>query len=164
MPRLKPSTDARARVCRRAIRDERGSASVEFITLGVLLLVPLAYLMLSLASIQSAALCAEAAARNAGRLLAEDAVSAEAIPRAETALAFALADHGLPAEGSSIRVSCLPEGKRCTDPEALVSVEVTVQAPLPLIPDFLDPQSRASIPVQATSAFPVGRFGDEGQA
>lgn len=147
----------RSWLARRAASED-GSASLEFLTLGVLLLVPLAYLAVCLASIQSAALAAEGAARHAGRILADGAASEEAIVEAEAAIAFALADHGFGLEDAEVELGCLPAGSRCTAASELVAVEVTVHAPLPFIPDGFDLAGRATIPVSATSSFPMGRF------
>ena len=51
-------------------RSDEGSAVVEFIFLSLLLLVPIVYLVLALASVQSAAFAAEAVARDASRAAA----------------------------------------------------------------------------------------------
>ena len=48
MPRSRRSTDL--------LTGERGSASLEFLTVGMILLVPLVYLVLAVAAIQAAAL------------------------------------------------------------------------------------------------------------
>lgn len=146
--------------CARRLAGARGSASLELLTLGVLLLVPLAYLALALASLQSAALCAEGAARHAGRILAEDGASAASMEMASAAIAFSAADHSFDPEAVEVGVGCLPAGERCSA-DSLVSVQVTVRAPLPLVPGALDPSGQASIPVTASSAFPFSRFDGE---
>ncbi|HSP76545.1 MAG TPA: hypothetical protein VLO31_10065, partial [Cryobacterium sp.] len=51
-----------------ADRAERGSASLEFITAGLILLVPLVYLVLAMAALQGGALAVEGAARQAARV------------------------------------------------------------------------------------------------
>lgn len=155
--RAKPLAVRRVPAIRTRLADAAGSASLELLTLGVLLLVPLAYLALSLASIQAAALCAEGAARHAGRILADDGASDAAQRQAEAAIAFAVADHGLDPDQVEVGIGCLPAGERCTS-RSLISVEVTVLAPLPLVPDALDPSGRAALPITASSAFPMGRF------
>ncbi len=60
MPRARASTDP-ARRSRRVLTDEGGSASLEFITVGLILLVPLVYLIVALGTIQSQALGVETA-------------------------------------------------------------------------------------------------------
>ena len=52
----------------RRLRDETGSAAIEFVTAGLILLVPIVYLVVALAAIQAGAFAAEAAARQAARL------------------------------------------------------------------------------------------------
>ena len=52
---------------RRAAASDDGSASLEFITVGVLLLVPLVYLVLVVSSLQAASLAVEGAAQQASR-------------------------------------------------------------------------------------------------
>ena len=47
--------------------DESGSASLEFITVGMLLLVPIVYLVLALSSLENASFGVEGAARQASR-------------------------------------------------------------------------------------------------
>ncbi|MCA1943576.1 MAG: pilus assembly protein, partial [Yonghaparkia sp.] len=50
---------------------DRGSASLEFLVAGLLMLVPLVYLILTLGTIQSAALATEGAARQAARVFVQ---------------------------------------------------------------------------------------------
>ena len=54
---------------RSLMRDEGGSASLEFITVGLLMLVPLIYLVGALGMIQGQALGVEAAARHTARAI-----------------------------------------------------------------------------------------------
>ena len=71
-------------------RDE-GSAAVEFLVVGVLLLVPIAYLVLTLGRVQAATFAAESGAREASRVLA---TTADGETLAETSVVLALADQG----------------------------------------------------------------------
>ena len=50
--------------------DDVGSAALEFITVGVVLLVPLVYLIIALGTIQEQALGVDAAARHTARAIA----------------------------------------------------------------------------------------------
>lgn len=145
----------RVKNCWRRLRDDRGSASLEFLTLGVLLMVPLAYLALSLASIHQAALCAEGGARHAARILAEPARADDpSLHAAESAILFALADHGYTAEHADTVISCDVTTNGCAGEDS-ITVSVTVRASLPLIPASFDPEARASIPVTASATFPM---------
>ena len=62
----------------RILREDGGSASLEFLTVGLLMLVPLIYVVVALGQIQHQALGAEAAARHVARAisLSSDAASA----------------------------------------------------------------------------------------
>lgn len=62
----------------RLLREDDGSASLEFLTVGLLMLVPLIYVVVALGQIQHQALGAEAAARHVARAisLTSDAASA----------------------------------------------------------------------------------------
>lgn len=60
---------------------EDGSASLEFLTVGLLLLVPTVYLVVALATVQGAALAVDGAARQASRVF----VQSESLGEAEVA-------------------------------------------------------------------------------
>ena len=68
---------------------ERGSAIVEFHFLGILLLVPLVYIMLAVLDVQRTAYAVTQAAREAGRLYV--ATGDEAAARAAAAVALIVA-------------------------------------------------------------------------
>ncbi len=74
---------------------ESGSAAVEFLAGSVLLLVPLAYLVLTLGSLQSAAFATEGAARGAALVLSRGPADPAAEERAEQVIALALDDFGV---------------------------------------------------------------------
>ncbi|WP_308465272.1 hypothetical protein [Rathayibacter soli] len=142
----------------RRVREEDGSSSLEFITMGLLLLVPLVYLTLAVASIQGAALAVEGAARQAARVYVQAPTTADADARAERAVDFALADYGLDSGQAQISVSCAPDPDHCLTRTGAVTVTVQVRAPLPLVPSVLDLQQTASVPLQATGTQTVSRF------
>lgn len=141
-------------------RDERGSALVEFIWLGLLLLVPLVYVLLSVFAAQSGAYGSDAAARAAGRafMLAPDEQSATAA--AEGAARVVLADQGVDADRMRLAISCAPEPGRCLSSGSTVTVEVTVQQPLPLVPSALG-SSAPSIRLTSTHVEPYGTFRED---
>jgi hypothetical protein len=59
---------SRATTRRAGWRDDTGTASLEFITAGLVLLVPLVYLVLTMSAIQGGALAVEGASRQAARV------------------------------------------------------------------------------------------------
>ncbi|MBX3098256.1 MAG: hypothetical protein KF761_01630 [Salinibacterium sp.] len=135
--------------------DEAGSASLEFVTVGMILLMPLVYLVLTVSTIQAGAFAAEGAARQAARVFvqAPDQGSAEA--SAQRALQFALADHGV-TSAASIAVDC--SRSPCLTRSGYVTVTVDVAVPLPLVPPVLVGDFPLAIPLRATATEQVSRF------
>ena len=83
------------RVLRDRFADDRGSAVVEFVTLAVLLLVPVVYLVLSLGRVQAGAFAVEGASRDAARIVASTPDEESAARRVAAAVQLALHDQGL---------------------------------------------------------------------
>lgn len=138
---------------------ERGSASIEFITAGMLLLVPLLYLVVAIAAIQSASLGLEGAGRQAARVYARADTVAEANRRAAAVIAVAAADHGLDATRIRMQISCAPQPRQCLRPRGRVTVRLDYSVPLPLLPAALGDWGFAAVPLSATATQPVSRFG-----
>ena len=159
MPRRSPSTDDLERVTRDS---DRGSAPLEFIGVGVILLVPLVYLVLALGAIQQQTLGVEAAARHAARAisLAPDAATASA--RAEAVLSAMVREYGMDGEAVAVEVSCLPKGPECPAAGATVQVRVRTQVPLPLVPGLFGLDRLASIPIEAEGVQKMSRLWSEG--
>jgi Flp pilus assembly protein TadG len=89
---------------------EEGSALIEFVGLGVLLLLPLLYLLLSVFSVQRAAFAVTQAAREAGRAYATAPSSALAGERANYAAQLAMQSQGVK---SGVSVRYAPAGSGC---------------------------------------------------
>lgn len=138
--------------------DERGSAAVEFLTLGVLLLVPIVYLVLTLAVLQGAAFAAEGAARQAARVLVLAPDDAEGRARADAAVRTALADWHLDPGGAEVTTTCSPTPADCLTPGGTVRVAIRVQAALPLMPPALHVDAPGSVPVAASAVQRVSVF------
>lgn len=140
--------------------DERGSALVEFIWLGLLLLVPLVYVLLTVFAAQSAAFGADAASRAAGRAYMLAPTQDEAATAAEGAALVALADQGIKAEQMSLTISCSPDPARCLSSGSAVTVVVTVRQPLPLVPSVLG-GSAPTVRLSSTHVEPYGTFRED---
>lgn len=123
--------------------DDRGSAIIEFVTVAVVLMVPLVYVLLTVFAVQRAAFAVSAAAREAGRayVTADDPSTATA--RAQEAADLALADQlpGAPAAAVTI------DG--ALDPGAAVRVTVTYRVGVAGV---------GTIPVSATHVATVDRY------
>ncbi|NAZ83953.1 pilus assembly protein [Kineococcus sp. R8] len=135
---------------------DAGSAAVEFLAVGVLLLVPLLYLVLCLGRVQAATFAAEAGAREASRVLATTAGQDVATRRAEAAVGLALRDQGFPAVPGSLVVDC--EASPCRTPDAQVAATVSVDVPLPLVPGFLARAVPTSVGVEVRRVAVADRF------
>lgn len=109
--------------------NERGTAMVETLLLGMLLLVPLIWTLGVLSELHRAALATTSAAREAGFDAARAATPAEAEERIDTAVTAAFADHGM--DPSRARVEWVSDLRRGGEVELRVSYDVPVlQAPL----------------------------------
>ncbi len=143
---------------RRLAASDDGSASLEFITVGVLLLVPLVYLVLVVSSLQSASLGVEGAARQASRVFVQAESEADARAAAERAIRVTLADYGLDADDAEVAISCRPDPADCLARRGFVTVEIATVVPLPLAPPVLAVAVPLGVPVQALATEQVSRF------
>lgn len=148
MPRPNPWTDDA----------ERGSAAVEFILLGVLMLVPLVYLIVALGVIQQQALGAEAGARHIARAVATADHRDDAARRTRAVLDSVVDQYGLDPGEASVELSCRPAAAACPSAGATLVVTVRTEVTLPLVPSVLGMDQVARIPVEATSLQKVSRL------
>lgn len=138
-------------------RDE-GSASIEFITVGMLLLVPTVYLVLALSSIQSASFAVEGAARQASRVFVQAETVAQGQAAASRAIAVTLADYGLDAADAQITITCRPNPADCLTRRGFVTVTITTLAPLPFFPAVLEADIPPGVPIDSVATEQVSRF------
>jgi Flp pilus assembly protein TadG len=129
----------------RLLRDERGSALVEFVFIAVVVFVPLVYVVAGFSAVQRGVFASTAAAREAGRALgtAPDPVTGQA--RGERAAQLAVEDQSVAA--TDVRLAYAPAGADCgaagsytptLTPGEEFSVCVTVTVRVPLLPEFID--------------------------
>jgi len=138
--------------------DDEGSASLEFITAGLVLLLPLVYLVLTMSSIQAGAFAVEGAARQAARVYVQSPSVAHANAAAGRAIEFALADYGLDTDAVTVTVSCRPHPTQCLQRRGFVTVVVTTTVALPLAPPVLDLDTPLSVAISSTATQQVSRF------
>lgn len=136
--------------------DEQGSAIVEFLTLGVLLLVPLIYLVLTVARIQAGAYAVSMAAREAGRAFVTATDEGSAFARADSAATIALDDHHFSRGEAEVTITC--STAPCLTPGGTVRVETRVLVPLPLIPVFARDVLPLEVPVTADAVATVDSY------
>jgi len=141
------------------VAEDDGSASLEFVTAGVILLVPLVYLVLTVSAIQAGSFAVEGAARQAARVYTQASSEDDGVSRAERAVTVALADYGMDRTAAALRITCEdPSSAGCLQRSSTVTVTVTARVGLPLVPDILDLSRAASVPVEATATQQVSRF------
>lgn len=140
---------------RSAREADEGTATVEFVWLTLLLLVPFVYLLIAVFDTQRAAYGVSTASRSAARafLQAQDTAAGE--QRARLAARVALKDQGI--DDASVQVTCLPTPAACLEPGSSVRVVVRVTQPLPLTPSALGKQL-GGVTVDSTHTEPYGSY------
>lgn len=155
MRRSNRSADPVSALARRLVGDESGSAALEFVAVGVLMLVPLAYLVVALGTVQSQTLGIEAAARFAARTagLGEGP--------AETARTVA-AQYGIDPAALDVSIACTPVAEPCPAAGSTVVLTVRTEVSLPFLPAAFGLERFTSVPIEASAAHQVSRFGGGG--
>lgn len=144
----------RSAACPEPNAGERGSAVLEFVVLGLLLLVPMVYIIITAAQLQGGSFAVVGAADQAAKVYAASEAPGEGEARARSTAAVAVADFGFDPETLSMSISC---SEACLTPGSFVTVNVTVPVPLPLVPRFGGNSSMGV--VHSTSTQIVERFG-----
>lgn len=137
--------------------DDEGSAALEFITVGVILLVPLVYLVIVLGIVQERSFGVEAAARLTARTIALAPDPDAVVARSEAVLAGIVDEYGMDADDVQVGVSCSPSGPTCPAAGATVTVTIATRVQLPFVPAVFGLDRAASIPVEASATQKVSR-------
>jgi hypothetical protein len=120
---------------------------IEFVVLAVVIVVPLAYLLMTVFDIQRTAYGATAATREAARVFVRADSTAEAEQQARAAAMVALRDHGVTFDPANLTISC--SASPCLTPGATVRIGYRSPVRLPLVPAWGD-ESLAVVPVSAS--------------
>ncbi len=136
-------------------RSDDGTATVEFVLVGLLLLVPLTYVVLTALSVQRTAFAAVEAARSAGRAFVTAPSGVAAKARATQAADLALADQGVGRGAAALHIGC--SARPCLTPGATVRVQVSATVRMPWLPGFMIGDV-GGIPVQAVHVEVVDPF------
>lgn len=138
----------------RAVADERGSAVSEFIVVAVLVLIPIAYGVISIVRVQSASFASAQAVREAGRAFMTSDAVVQANVRAQSAARLALADHGFTMPDGALRIDC--HGGSCLSPGSAATVTLHWTVDLPWFPAGFG--QIAAMPISATHRVPVDAY------
>jgi hypothetical protein len=129
---------------------------VEFVFLGVLLMVPLVYLVIAAARVQAASFSAGSSAREAGRAFVTADSEPEARRRAAMAVRLGLRDQGFRDDDGRLSIDC--DRTACLTPGGRVVVRVEVQVILPGVPRFAGRALSTHVTVRASQVAVVDRF------
>ncbi|WP_235201394.1 TadE family protein [Microbacterium sp. CH12i] len=138
--------------------NDDGSAAMEFITVGVIFLVPLVYLVITLGAIQEHLLGVEAAARHTARVIGQADDAATAAANSDALLANVIDEYGMDGGNVEVSVTCTPAGVECPSAGATVLVTVSTFVSLPFVPPIFGLDTAASIPLRAVAAQKVSRL------
>lgn len=144
-------------------RGEDGSALVELSWLGILLLVPMLWIVVSVFEVQRGAFAVSGAARAAGRAYALAPSDAVGTARARAAARRALADQGIGAAPLDVQISCTPDPHDCHRGTSVITVVITSRVDLPLMPEILGGDA-PSFALESTHTVPIGQFQEIGTA
>ena len=137
--------------------DERGSAVVELVWLGILLVLPVLWIVMSVFEVQRGAFGVSAAARAAARAYALAPDDGTGLLRARTAARLALDDQGVHGVTPEVRVTCTPYPADCHQGTSVITVSVHSRVALPMMPSALG-GNRPSFALDATQTVPIGQF------
>ncbi|NEE03303.1 pilus assembly protein [Phytoactinopolyspora halotolerans] len=137
---------------KRRMRSERGGAIVEFHLLGLLLLVPLVYVLIAVLDVQRSSYGVTQAVREAGRMY----VITGDESAARTAAAVALRDQGV--EPGSVTLAFTCSTRPCLQPGSEITVTARTEVAMPLVPDVIAGTVNAHIPITAAHTAVVDRY------
>lgn len=134
--------------------EDDGSAVTEFIVIVALLLIPLAYALMSVMQVQAASAATTHAVREAGRAFVTADSEAQGREDARAAAGIAFADQGFDLPRDAMRIDCEP--RPCLTPGGAVTVTVDWSVPLPWVPTAIG--ERVSLPITARHEVPVDAY------
>ncbi len=137
--------------------DQRGSALVELTWLGILLLVPVLWIVMSVFEVQRGSFAVSAAARAAGRAFALAPDDASGRVRARAVAEQALADQGVAGAPLEVTITCTPYPRSCHSGTSVITVVVRSRVDLPMFPDALG-GGAPSFRLDATHTVPIGQY------
>lgn len=151
----RPCNRKRTKLVSRLAREESGEATLEFVGITMMLLIPLVYLILAFFQVQSGMYAAEAGAAGAARILTLHPETG--VDSASLAVQMAAADQGLPAGQAQYTLDCVTGP--CPAPGSRGIVHVSVEVPLPLVGTMLQGSFPASLPLSADHPIQWGEHG-----
>jgi len=168
--RLRRSTVAEV-LGRRDVADDSGGAIVEFVAVTLLLLVPVVYLVVTVARIQAGLFAAEAASYEAARAsvvegvwqldngASRSAAMDSGLARARAVTAVTAEDFGFDTSDAVVVLTCAPA--QCLSFGSNIEATVEVHVPLPGVPGFVGRLVPLEVTVAAAARAPVDGLADD---
>jgi len=138
-------------------RGERGSGLIEMTWAGLLLIIPLGWIVFSVFDVQRSSFAVSGAARAAGRAYVLAETDGQGRARAEAAARQAVSDQGAEVSGLRVTITCAPYKRQCHNGTSVVTVRVTGRVTLPLLPSVLG-GGAPSFHLDASHTVPVGEY------
>lgn len=135
---------------------QRGSAVVEFTFLGLLLMVPVVYFIITVGQLQGGSFAVVGAADQAAKVFVAQPDASAGRAAAEQVTMLALADYGHPSGNAGVDIRC-DSGGDCMAAGSAVTVTVRLTVPLPFVP-FGEALRLNAGQVSASATQVVGRF------
>lgn len=136
---------------------ERGSALVEVCWVGLILFIPITWIVISVFDVQRGAFALNGAARAAARAYALAPDDATGAARAQAVVDQTLADQGGKAQAGKVRISCTPFPHDCHAGTSMITIQIESAVELPFLPAILD-DSHRSFTLKVTHTVPIGQF------
>ena len=138
-------------------RDQRGSALVEFCWVGLILFIPIAWIVLAVFEVQRGTFALGGAARAAARAYALAPDDATGAARAQAVVDRTLADQGVKGQMGTTKVTCQPLPANCHVGTSVITVTVHSGVSIPFLPAMLSEEQR-SFALSASHTVPIGQF------
>ncbi len=141
-------------------RDDRGSALVEFCWVGLVLFIPLTWIVISVFEVQRGAFAVNGAARAAARAYALAPDDATGTARARAVATQTLTDQGSEGMVADVQVTCGGLAN-CHTGTAVITVVIRSRVEMPLLPEVLASERR-SFGLEARHTVPIGQYVEAG--
>lgn len=135
--------------------NDSGSATVEFIGLTVLLLIPAMYILITISQLQAAGYATVAASDQAAKTIGHSFGEGDAEARAIKTVHLTAENYQLDPTITTTTIDC--SNPVCTTPGTRITVNVSIDVPLPLVPTFFGAPTRIAT-MDATGHHVIGEF------
>lgn len=141
---------------RTRIKADNGTAVVEFIFVGVLLLIPILYATLMVMRVEAAAMASTHAVREAARAFMMADTRAQGMQQARLASQAAMQDQGFTLHPDELHIDC---SIRCLEPGSPIRVSLDWRVDLPWLPPPLSGWIQG-FPISAEQSLNVDSYRD----